>query len=58
MEEEKIEKEGKIERKWITNYNQSWKLLVICVEYLRENDDAWKKGQEERKRENRKTEKS
>ena len=40
----------------IENYDQSWELLVECVEYLRENEESWKKGSERRRREKEKME--
>ena len=52
--EEEVKKKDKEERasnKMIESYNQSWELLKHCVEFLRENDLTWQKGQEERKKE-------
>ena len=43
-------------KRMIESYNQSWELLVECVEYLRENEKCWKKGAEEREKERQKLE--
>ena len=32
----------------IDNFNQTWELVKICVDYLEENDSSWIKGKEKR----------
>ena len=56
LEEEEKEKERKKPNKMIENYNQSWELLVECVEFLEENEPSWKRRQEERIKEKEKKE--
>ena len=40
----------------INNFNQSWELLKICVDYLEENESKWKKDKEMREEEKKKKE--
>ena len=55
-EQEKQKDRNGTRLRMIENYDQSWELLVECVEYLRENEESWKKGSERRRREKEKME--
>ena len=55
-DEEELDARNPHGRKMIENYNQSWELLKECVEYLRENEECWRKGAEEREKERLKLE--
>ena len=58
LEKETIENEKKLENtactRMMNNFNQSWELLKICVDYLEENESKWKKDKEMREEEKKK----
>ena len=52
--ERKVKKEDILDNKnnkMINNFNQSWELLKLCVDFLEEHEPSWKKRQEERRKE-------
>ena len=59
LEKEVLEDERNDNKnKMIDNFNQSWELLKLCVNFFEENEPNWNKGQVERSREREKKEES